>query len=244
MENQNKDSTKTSLPKLRRIKIILLYSIGVFILRYLLLITSIIWVDIFIVKDIPVLFICQVILEIIAFAMFCYGLMGIKEYFPKTSLKRNMKRVVIILLSMIVLLVVILFTWGIISFIPISASFPYELWVELIFIVMPFAELIPLTLAMVLLSINFWSLRKTEGWMTRILISPFFLFPLTIVRILAAILKVINILEPTKYVYAWDMADFSRITYAILGIILFIEIFINIWRIKPKIIIQQSKITQ
>ncbi|MBK5114430.1 MAG: hypothetical protein KGD59_09285 [Candidatus Heimdallarchaeota archaeon] len=243
MENYRKDSSKMSLPKLRQIKMILLSSIGIFILRYLLLITSIIWVDIFIVKDIPVLFISQVILEIIAFAMFCYGLMGIKEYFTKTSLKRNMRRIVIILLSMIVLLIAILFVWGIASFIPISESFPYELWVELIIIAMPFAELIPFTLAMVLLSINFWSLRKTEGWMTRFLISPFFLLPLTVVRILAAVLKVINILEPTKYLYAWKMADFSRIISAILGIILFVEILINIWRIKPKIIIQQSKNT-
>lgn len=244
MENSRKDSSKISLPKLRQFKVILLSSIGVFILRYLLLITNVIWIDIFVVQNIPVLFISQVILAIIAFTMFCYGLMGIKEYFPKTSLKRNMKRVVIILLSMIVLLVVILIAWGIASFIPVSESFPYELWVELIIIAMPFAELIPFTLAMVLLSINFWALRKTEGWMTRILISTFFLFPLTVVRILAAVLKVINILEPTKYLYAWNMADISRIISAVLGIILFVEIYINIWRIKSKIVIQQSKNTQ
>ncbi len=244
MENYNKDRPKKNLQKLCQIKTILLYSIGIFILRYLLLITSIIWVDIFVVQDIPVLFISQVILEIIAFAMFCYGLMGLREYFTKTNLKRNLKRIVIILSSMIVLLIVILIAWGIASFIPISESFPYELWTELIIIAMPFAELIPLALAMLLLSISFWSLRKIEGWMSRILITPFFIFPLTIVRILAAIFKVNNILEPTKYIYAWNMADFSRIIYVILGIILFVEIFINIWRIKPKTIVQQSSNSQ
>jgi hypothetical protein len=187
MENYGEDTSKMNLPKLRRIKIILLYSVGIFILRYLLLLTSIIWSDIFVVQDIPVLFICQVILEIIAFTMFCYGLMGIKEYFPKTSLQRNMKRIVIILSSMIILLVVILLTWGITSFIPISELFPYELWVELIIIAMPFAELIPLAFAMLILSINFWSLRKADGWLSRLLITPFFLFPIAIVRILAAV---------------------------------------------------------
>lgn len=244
MEFSKTNAPERNLRKLRQIKGILLYSIGIFISRYLLLITSIIWTDIFTFQNIPILFICQVVLAIIAFAMFCYGLLGTKEYLAKKKHKRIMHTVVLILLTMIVLLIIVLFTWSILSFIPVSPSFPYELWLELVLIAMPFAELIPLSLAMLFLSRSFWSLRNVDGWRTRVLITPFFLFPLTVIRILAAIFKVINILNPTMYPYAWTMADYSRIISAVLGIILFIEIFINIWRLKPKLIIQQSKNTQ
>jgi len=237
METEILDSTKNDIQKLRQLKSTILASAGVFILRYILLITSIIWSDIFVVQGIPVLFICQVALGIFAFAMFCYGLMGVKDFLPFNKQQRKINWTVFTLLTMIVLLVIMLIAWMITNFIPISESFPYELRFELIFIVMPFAELIPLSLAMLFLSFNFRSLRNIEGWNTKLLITPFFLFPLIVVRVLAAILKIINILNPTQFLYAWNMADYSRIVYAILGIILFVEIFINIWRIKPKIIV-------
>jgi len=244
MENSRKDSFKLSLSKLNQIKSILLISIGIFILRYLILIISTIWSDIFVIQDIPVLFICQIVLALVAFTMFCYELLRIKDYCVKKKHKRIMNSVVITLIAMIVLLIVILFTWSMLSFIPASPSFPYELWIELIVISMPFAELIPLTIAMLFLSYNFWMLRKADGWRTNALITPLFFLPLTIIRILAAVFKVINILNPLMYPYAWNMADYSRIISAALGIILFIEILINIWRLKPKIIIQQIKNSQ
>lgn len=237
MKTEALDSTKNDIQKFRQLKSTILASTGVFILRFILLIISIIWSDIFLVQGIPILFICQVVLAIFAFAMFCYGLMGVKEFLPLKKQKRKMNWTVFTLLAMIVLLVIMLFAWIITNFIPFSTSFPYELRFELIYIIMPFAELIPLAIAMLFLSFNFRSIRNIDGWNTKLLITPFFLFPLIVVRVLAAILKIINILNPTQFLYAWDMADYSRIVYAILGIILFVEIFINIWRIKPKIIV-------
>jgi len=238
------NNSKKDLHKLRSLKSLLLISIGLFIIRYLLLLINTIWSDIFTIQRIPVLFLCQVGLALIAFSMLCYGLLSMKDYLATKKQKRIMNSVVITLLTMIVLITVMLFTWVLASFFPDSPSFPYELWIELIFIAMPFTELIPFSLAMLFLSHNFWLLKKVEGWRTNVLITPFFFLPLTIIRIVAAIFKIFNILDSSKYPFAWNMADYTRIISAIFGIILFIEIFINFWRIKPKLIVQKKNAIQ
>ena len=76
---------------------------------------------------------------------------------------------------------------------------------------MTFIDLIPLAIGLVLLSIAFWRIRKLEGWGTNILITPFIMAPLAIVRTVIAALKIVNIVDPTKYVIAWEM-DYTRKT--------------------------------
>ena len=230
--------SKTDLQKLRWLKSFLLISVSIFLVRYILLIISIIWSDFFTFKDVPILYIVQIGLAIIAFSMFCYGLMGIREYFSTKKQKRIMKSVVWTLLSIIFLIIGVLIYWTLTGYTEITESFPYELWLESIFIAMPFTELIPLTISMLFLAYSFWLIRNDKGWRTNVLITPFFLLPITIVRILAAIFKIINILDSTKYPFAWDMADYSRIIYAVIGMLLFAEIIFYVWRMKPKQILQ------
>ena len=237
MENSNLKIPQNNQLRLKRLKKLLLISVGIFVLRYLILIIYVIWNDKAIINGIPILFITQIILAIIGFTMFCYGLFGIKEYLVLEKAQKIMKNVVITLLTMILLLIIIVFTWTITSFIPITETFPFELWIESLIIAIPFAELIPLTLAMMILSYGFWLLKEENGWKTMQLITPFLLLPLTIIRIITAILKIINIIDPIKFQFSWKLADFSRIIYAVLGIILFTELLIQVMKIKPKIII-------
>ena len=240
MEGVATASIKKDLQKIRSLKYFLLVSLGVFFLRYVLLLVSIIWNDFFSFQDIPILFIVQIILAVLAFILFCYGFLGIKEYFPSKKEKQVMKSVVWTLVTIIALLILLFIYWTIASFLPSSESYPYELWLESIVIAMPFTELIPLSIAMLFLAFSFWLLRKEPGWNTNILVTPFFLLPITIVRVVAAILKVINILDTTKYSFAWDMAEYSRIIYAVIGLLLSAEILFYIWRMKPKIILSNK----
>ncbi len=235
MNNLNLKQNKTS--QFHRLKNLLLITFIVFISRYLILMFYVIWIDSAIINNIPILFLFQIALSIFGFTFFCYGLFSIREYIIKPKIKKLMRIVVITLLAMTLLLIVIIFTWMITSFIPITESFPYELWVESLVIAMPFAELIPLTIALIILSICFWMLGKEKGWNTNLLKTPIFLLPLTIIRLFAAFLKIINIIDSTKFQVAWKMADITRIIYSILGVVIFIEIFIQISKIKTEIII-------
>ncbi len=228
---------------LKRYKSILLFSTIIFAIRYLTLFFSIIFDDRLLVFSTSILFIIQIPLLIVAFSMFCYGLMGIKELMPEEHLKRTIKAAVIVLTTMIILVVIVLITWFLMSLNPNPESTPYgyDLWVESIIIAMPFTELIPLTIALNLIGGVFWKLRKSEGWKTTILVTPIVFIPLTIIRIIAASLKIVNIIDPLRYEAAWDISEYSRIVYAILGIIAFVEISLQIMKIKSNIINKEMK---
>jgi hypothetical protein len=141
---------------------------------------------------------------------------------------------------MIFLISAIVFTWFIYSFgnIPATPPYAYELWYESIFIAMPFAELIPLTIALLFLSFLFWRLRKSDGWNTSVLFMPLFMILVAIFRAIAATLKIFTIIDPLKFPIVWDIAKYSRLAYAIIGLFVFAELLVYFVRIKPKIIIQ------
>ncbi|HUT81994.1 MAG TPA: hypothetical protein VMZ29_12400 [Candidatus Bathyarchaeia archaeon] len=229
---------------INRFKAVLLFSTGIFSIRYLTLLFSIIFSDRLLVFSTSILFILQIPLLIVGFSMFCYGIMGIKGLIPEKSLQKTLKTAVIVLTSMIILLAVVLITWFIMSLNPNPENTPYgyDLWAESIVIAMPFTELIPLTIAMNLIGGVFWKLRNTDGWKTNILITPIAFIPLTIIRIVSASLKIVNIIDPPRFQIAWEISDYARIVYSLLGIIAFIEIFIHIWKIKPRVINEQMKL--
>ncbi|MBN1331173.1 MAG: hypothetical protein JXA54_17005 [Candidatus Heimdallarchaeota archaeon] len=236
--NETRSELTEKKISINKFKGVLLFSTGIFTLRYLTLFFSIIFKDRLLVFSTSILFIIQIPLLIIAFSMFCYGIMDIKDLMPEKHLNRTLKVAVIILTTMIILVAIVLITWLLMSLNPNPESTPYgyELWEKSIVIAMPFTELLPLTIAMNLIGSVFWELRNTEGWKTNILVTPIVFIPLTIIRIIAASLKIVNIIDPTRFDIAWKISDYSRIVYALIGIIAFIEIFIQIWKIKPKLI--------
>ena len=235
--NSNDSSEKEkSLNDLRRLKLVLFGSTIVFLVRYLLLIFSVFFNDVLVIFSVSILFIIQIPVLIMGFILLSYGLMGLKEYLVKKGIARLIKGVVISLMTIIILIIGVGASWlvaGLASFESIP-EYGLELWLQSIVIAMAFVELLPLTIGLSLLSIAFWRLRKKEGWKTNILVTPFLFIPLTIVRIIAAIFKIINIIEPLKYPFAWQFSDITRIVYGVIGIIAFIEIAYRFWNIKPK----------
>ena len=242
----NPQTKNKSLNNLRRLKFVLLGSTIVFLVRYLLLIFSVFFSDVFVIFSVSILFIIQIPILIIGFVLLSYGLMGLKEYLVRKGIIRLLKGVVISLMAIIVLIIGVGISWliaGLASFESIP-DYALDLWLQSIIIAMAFVELLPLTLGLSLLSITFWRLRKKEGWKTHILVTPFLFIPLTIVRIIAAVLKIINIIDPLKYEFAWQFSDIARIVYGVIGIIAFTEIAIRFWNIKPKVIITNLEKTQ
>ncbi|NHJ03765.1 MAG: hypothetical protein EAX90_03005 [Candidatus Heimdallarchaeota archaeon] len=235
----NSSTPKNDLRKINLLKTVLFLSTIVFIIRYLLLIFSIYYNEVLVVFSISILFIIQIPVLIIGFVMLSYGLMGIKEFLVVKRNIRMVKNVVISLMTIIVLILLVLISWLIAGLAPMEfiPEYGLDLWYQSIIIAMPFVELLPLTLGLTLLSLTFWRLRKKEGWKTNILITPFLFIPLTFVRIVAAILKIINIINPPKFEIAWQLSDISRVIYGVLGIITFIEIAIRFWNLNPKVII-------
>ncbi|HUU77309.1 MAG TPA: hypothetical protein VMX55_03125 [candidate division Zixibacteria bacterium] len=245
MNTSNSSDQKKDLQKLNRLKSVLFLSTIVFIIRYLLLIFSIYFSEVLVVFSISILFIIQIPVLIIGFIMLSYGLMGIKEFLVLKRNIRMVKSVVISLMTIIALILLVLVGWLVAGLAPIESIPDYglDLWYQSIIIAMPFVELLPLTLGLSLLSLTFWRLRKKEGWKTNILIIPFLFIPLTIVRIVAAILKIINIINPPKFEMAWELSDISRVIYGVLGIVTFIEIAIRFWNLNPKLIISNLELS-